>query len=80
MIAIPIARSAGLLSILSLGLSRNFSRFSSIFKALPIFFVRGYRRRKKQQRKRRAESDEECIEEMFSHVGTEQEDNGYHVV
>ena len=40
-----------------------------------ITFVRDYRRKKKQQRKRRAESDEECIEEMFSQVGTEQEDD-----
>ena len=45
-----------------------------------ITFVRDYRRKKKQPRKRRAETDEECIEEMFSQVGTEQEDNGYHVV
>jgi hypothetical protein len=33
-----------------------------------ISFVRDYRRKKKQPRKRRAETDEECIEEMFSHV------------
>ena len=45
-----------------------------------VTFVRDYRRKKKQPRRRRAETDEECIKEMFSQVGTEQEDNGYHVV
>ena len=45
-----------------------------------ISFVRDYRRKKKQPRRRRAETDEECIEEMFSHVGMEEEDDGYHVV
>lgn len=45
-----------------------------------ITFVRDYRRKKKQLRKRRAETDEECIEEMFSQVGMEQDDDGFHVV
>ena len=45
-----------------------------------ITFVRGYRRKRKQPRKRRAETDEEFIDEMFSQVGMEQEDDGYHVV
>lgn len=45
-----------------------------------ISFVRDYRRKKKQPRRRRAETDEECIEEMFSQVGMEQDDDGYHVV
>jgi hypothetical protein len=35
---------------------------------------------RKQPRKRRAETDEECIEEMFSQVGMEQDEDGYHVV
>ena len=45
-----------------------------------ISFVRDYRRKKKQPRKRRTETDEECIEEMFSLVGTEQDHDGFHVV
>ena len=45
-----------------------------------ITFVRDYRRKKKQPRKRCAETDEECIEEMFSQVGMEQDDDGFHVV
>ena len=45
-----------------------------------ITFVRDYRRKKKQLRKRRTETDEECIEEMFSQVGMEQDDDGFHVV
>ena len=36
-----------------------------------ISFVRDYRRKKKQPRRRRAETDEECIKEMFSQVGME---------
>ena len=40
-----------------------------------VTFVRDYRRKKKQPRKRRAETDEEFIEEMFSEVGAEQEDD-----
>lgn len=35
---------------------------------------------RKQPRKRRAETDEECIEEMFSQVVMEQEEDWYHVV
>lgn len=45
-----------------------------------ITFVRDYRRKKKQPRRRRAETDEECIEEMFSEVGKEQDHDGFHVV
>ena len=45
-----------------------------------ISFVRDYRRKKKLPRRHRAETDEECIDEMFSQVGMEQEDDGYHVV
>ena len=35
---------------------------------------------RKQHRKRHPETNEECINEMFSQVGMEQEDDGYHVV
>ena len=37
-------------------------------------------KQRKQPRKRRAETDEECIDEMFSLVEMEQEDDGCHVV
>ncbi len=45
-----------------------------------ITFVRDYRRAKKQETKPKAQTDEEFIDEMFSQVGMEQEDDGYHVV
>lgn len=45
-----------------------------------VTFVRDYRRKKKQPRKRRSETDEDFIEEMFSVVGVEQNQDGFHVV
>jgi hypothetical protein len=45
-----------------------------------ITFVRDYRRAKKQESKPKAQTDEEFIDEMFSQVGMEQKDDGYHVV
>ena len=37
-------------------------------------------KQRKQSRKRRAETDEECIDEMFSLVEMEQDHDGYHGV
>ena len=45
-----------------------------------ITFVRDYRRKKKQETEPKEQTDEEFIEEMFSQVGMEQEDDGVHVV
>ena len=45
-----------------------------------ITFVRDYRRAKKQETKPKDQTDEEFIDEMFSQVGMEQEDDGFHVV
>ena len=45
-----------------------------------ISFVRDYRRKKKQETEPKEQTDEEFIEEMFSQVGMEQEDDGVHVV
>ncbi len=45
-----------------------------------ITFVRDYRRKKKQETEPKDQTDEEFIDEMFSQVGMEQEDDGYYVV
>ena len=45
-----------------------------------ITFVRDYHRAKKPETEPKAQTDEEFIEEMFSDVGVDQDDDGFHVV